>query len=102
MHESMVVDVGSLSLSGTEDSGGPPIRKSALSHRMSACQRHRICPIGHFTKSVFLRAPGDYARNSHRRFRGGNEGSPSEFQTEPSILVVFFLSLPFLPVLSTR
>ena len=57
MQKSMVVVVGGVPLAGTEDSGGQPIRRSALSHGMSACQRHRICPIGHFTKSVFLRVP---------------------------------------------
>ena len=57
MQESMVVVVGSLFFSGTEDSGGQPIRTSTLSHGMSTCQWHRICPIGHFTKPVFLRAP---------------------------------------------
>lgn len=91
MQNSMVVVVGSLSVSGTEGSGGQPIRTSTLSHGMSACQRHRICSIGHFTKSVFLRVPRDYKRISHgrKRIRGGAEGHPSEFQTEPSIFLCF-------------
>jgi hypothetical protein len=57
MHKRMVVVVGRLSVSGAEDSGGQPIRTSTLSHGMSARERHRICSIGHFTKSVFLRVP---------------------------------------------
>jgi|APIni6443716594_1056825.scaffolds.fasta_scaffold304513_2 hypothetical protein len=95
MQNSMVVVVGVLLLSDTEDSGGQPIRTSTLSHGMSACQRHRICSIGHFTKSVFLRVPRDYKRISHgrKRIRGGAEGHPSEFQTEPSIFLVFLLAL---------
>jgi len=70
MHQSMVVVVGRLSVSGTEDSGGQPIRTSTLSHGMSTCQWHRICPMGYFVKSVFLRAPQDFARNSPQ---GGSE-----------------------------
>jgi len=93
MPKSMVVVVGSLWFSGTEDSGGQPIRTSALSHGMSACQRHRICPIGHFTKSVFLRVPRDSIGISHTRKRigGRGEGHPSEFQTELSIFLAFLL-----------
>ena len=92
MLQSMVVVVSSRSGCGTEDSGGQPIRTSTLSHGMSARRRHRICSIGHFTKSVFLRVPRDYKRISHtgKRITGGGEGHPSEFQTEPSNFLLLF------------
>ncbi len=99
MQKGMVAVVGSLFFSGTEDSGGQPIRTSALSHGMSA-------------SSGIVSASSDISRNrsssgclettkGSRIYRSGSEGEAKvtrrNFRPNPPFFLLFS-SLCFSPV----